>query len=268
MASYRAQSLMQAENSRPAILCFAGLDPSGGAGLQADIEAIASCGGHALPIATCLTVQNTSQAIASEPVDTRLVQQQAQVLLSDMPIAGCKIGVIPNASMVITIADLLSQLPPIPTVLDPVLHATQGISFCDKDTINAIKELLLPLVNVTTPNQAELQQLTSNKATELQNALTLCEYGTNFVFVTGADQASTRIKNNLYSNHGLIHKNTWQKIPHSFHGSGCTLSSSLACFLALGFNEIEAIENAQQYTWQSLKAANMIGDGQYIPKRV
>ena len=90
---------MQAQNSRPAILCFAGLDPSGGAGLQADIEAIAACGGHALPIATCLTVQNSMHATSVTAIDPVLVHQQAQALLADLPIAGCKIGVIPNVQL-------------------------------------------------------------------------------------------------------------------------------------------------------------------------
>ena len=120
---------MQAQNSRPAILCFAGLDPSGGAGLQADIEAIAACGGHALPIATCLTVQNSMQATSVTAIDPVLAHQQAQALLADLPIAGCKIGVIPNAQLAEVIRQILKQLPTTPVVLDPVVHASQGISF-------------------------------------------------------------------------------------------------------------------------------------------
>lgn len=259
---------MQVENSRPAILCFAGLDPSGGAGLQADIEAIASCGGHALPIATCLTVQNASQAIASQAVDASIVQQQAAALIADMPIAGCKIGVLPNGDMVQTIVNILSLIPDIPVVLDPVLHATQGIRFCDEQTVNIIKEYLLPRVQVTTPNQAELQQLVSKQGSELQHAQALCGYGTEFVFVTGADQECKEIENTLYTRHGIVHRSRWKKLPHSFHGSGCTLSSALACFLALGIDMVEAVEKAQHYTWQSLQRADVIGAGQYIPKRI
>jgi hydroxymethylpyrimidine/phosphomethylpyrimidine kinase len=259
---------MQVENSRPAILCFAGLDPSGGAGLQADIEAIASCGGHALPIATCLTVQNSSKAFASQAVDINLVQQQAEALLEDTPIAGCKIGVLPTSNMVQTIVNILSQTPDIPIVLDPVIHATHGIRFCDEPTVNTIKEYLLPYIQVITPNQVELQQLASIQGSELENAQDLCARGTDFVFVTGADQAGTVVKNTLYNHQGVIHQSHWEKLPHSFHGSGCTLSSALSCFLALGFDTVDAIDRAQQYTWRSLQHADAIGTGQFIPKRV
>ena len=95
---------MQAENVRPSILCFSGLDPSGGAGLQADIEAISSCGGHALPIATCLTVQNTTGNISTNGIEPFIIQTQAEALLEDMQVSACKIGVIPNENIARSIA--------------------------------------------------------------------------------------------------------------------------------------------------------------------
>ena len=153
-------------------------------------------------------------------------------------------------------------------MFDPVLHATQGISFCDADTIEKAKQILLPQTHIITPNQVELQQLASAQASESENALALCHLGSNFVFVTGADQDSEQIKNTLYHSAGLVEQFSWQKLPHSFHGSGCTLSSAIACYIALGFNEIEAVKKAQEYTWQALKQADVIGAGQHIPKRM
>lgn len=259
---------MQVENSRPAILCFAGLDPSGGAGLQADIEAIASCGGHALPIATCLTVQNTSQAIDLQPVNAELVQRQAEALQADIPIAGCKIGVLPNSDIVCAVADFLSGIPDVPVVLDPVLHAAQGIGFCDQSTVNIIKQRLLPKVRIITPNQAELKKLTSENATESENSRALCASGSAFVFVTSADQEGNSIKNTLYNNEGIVHQNCWSKLPHSYHGSGCTLSSAICYFIASGLDVVSAVNKAEQYTRQCLIQADVIGAGQYIPRRI
>ncbi len=259
---------MQAENTSPAILCFGGLDPSGGAGLQADIEAVAACGGHALPIATCLTVQNTAQASKLLPTDAQLIALQAESILQDIAIDGCKIGVIPNSEITAVISDIVRQLPNIPVVLDPVFRASRGSTFCDQTTINTIKEKLLPFTKIATPNVAELEALTSDNESLLTRATELCMQGPDYVLLTDADNPAPKVCNQLFSAQGLIKEYYWPKLPHAYHGSGCTLSSALACFLSLKTEVSMAANLAQEYTWHSLQNARALGAGQMIPKRI
>lgn len=259
---------MQAENTRPAILCFGGLDPSGGAGLQADIEAIAYCGGHALPMATCLTVQNSVQAFSVAATDEQLLHQQAEALLQDIPVASCKIGVIPNSKIAETIAGIIAQIPDIPVILDPVLSASKGSQFSDTATIDTIKDILLPMVSVVTPNMTELAALTSENHSAHRCASELCSYGAKHVLLTNADSQAPEVSNALFTADGLVEEYRWPKLPHAYHGSGCTLSSALAYFLTNELDVSAAARLAQQYTWQSLQSAESLGHGQWIPNRV
>jgi hydroxymethylpyrimidine/phosphomethylpyrimidine kinase len=259
---------MQAENSRPPVLCIGGLDPSGGAGLQADIEAIASCGGHALTIASCLTVQNSLQAFSVSAVDPVLIQKQATALLDDIQIASCKIGVIPNQAIAKTVASILAQLPNVPVVFDPVLSASHGSVFSNTETINTIKDILLPAVTVVTPNLNELNTLVDNHSDITSQAKALCNLGPTYVLATGADSDTQHVHNILFNSDGIKAEYEWPRLPHMYHGSGCTLSSALACYLALDYNIAVAVESAQQFTWQSLQYAQPIGSGQWIPNRI
>lgn len=253
---------------RPTVLCFGGLDPSGGAGIQADIETIACCGGHALPIATCLTVQNTVQAYSTTATAAPLLRQQAEALLKDVSINSCKIGVIPSSEIAMVIADIITQLTDIPVVLDPVLHASSGSKFCDEKTINSIKEILLPLASVATPNASELAILSAGNDSSPPNASELCRRGPQYVLVTDADNPAPEVCNKLFNADGLVKEYRWTKLPHSYHGSGCTLSSALAYYLAMDLKVSDAAMVAQQYTWQCLKTAEPLGQGQRIPNRV
>ena len=258
---------MQVENKSPLVLCFSGLDPSGGAGIQADIETIACCGGHALPITSCLTVQNSMTASQCTPIDDQFLQQQAEALLQDMSIASCKIGVIPNAKTAQAIAGIITQLAEIPIVFDPVFAASAGKQFSDAATVEVIKELLLPLVTIITPNTNELIALSAENQSIDSRMRELCTYGPRYILLTGADEPTQEVTNTLFTEDGVLEKFDWPRLPHSYHGSGCTLSSAIACYLAKGITIIEAVRKAQQFTWQSLQAAQALGNGQWFPKR-
>ncbi len=259
---------MQVENSRPPVLCIGGLDPSGGAGLQADIEAIASCGGHALPIASCLTVQNSIQVFSVSAIDPSLIQKQAAALLKDMKIACCKIGVIPNQAIAKTVANILAQLPNVPVVFDPVFSASHGSEFSNSETINAIKDILLPAVTIATPNLKELSTLTDDNNDITSQAKSLCGLGPKYILATGADSDTDHVHNILFTRDGIKAEYEWPRLPHVYHGSGCTLSSALACYLALDYDITDAVESAQKFTCQSLQYAQPVGSGQWIPYRI
>ncbi len=259
---------MQTENSRPAVLCFAGLDPSGGAGLQADIEAIAGCGGHALPISTCLTVQNSVAAFSVHAIDSDILKQQFYALFKDVNISACKISVIPNETIAACIATLVQQLPAMPIIYDPVFAASYGGQFSHAKTIEVIKSHLLPHVSVITPNVKEINTLLNETTTGTVEASKLCQYGPEYVLATGADSKSEQVHNTLLANTGLLENYTYPRLPQQYHGSGCTLSSALACFLAQNFTIKQAAKQAQDFTYKSLQTAQPIGQGQWIPKRI
>ncbi len=259
---------MHAKNSRPAILCFAGLDPSGGAGLQADIESIAQCGGHALPIATCLTVQDSTQSYTFTVVDNALIAQQARTIIRDIPVAACKIGVIPNVDTARCIAEVLQPLAAVPIVYDPVIAASHGSTFSNLETIGAIKSHLLPQVTVMTPNTNELGILLGKPVTDLAEASTLCHHGPAYLLVTDADEGNHQVCHQLISEDGVLHEDCYPRLSGQFHGSGCTLSSALTAYLAQGYDICESVKRAQQYTYQALQHADSPGRGQKFPYRI
>ncbi len=258
---------MQVQNYRPCILCIGGLDPSGGAGLQADIETIAACGGHALPIASCLTIQNTTVSTSVSAVEPDVIKSQVSLLIDDFKISGCKIGLIPNASIARTIAEIVSQIPDVPIVFDPVIRASSGLKFNDNTTLEAIKKFLLPKVTIITPNQNELNAITNCDKDKNSQCELLCSLGPEYVLITGGDNQTSSVSNLFVSKGGNQHEYTWQRLPNRYHGSGCTLSSAIASYLALGFDMQEAVQKGQQFTWHALDAAEPLGKSQWMPNR-
>jgi hydroxymethylpyrimidine/phosphomethylpyrimidine kinase len=185
-----------------------------------------------------------------------------------MRIASCKIGVIPNEAVAFTIADILTQLPSVPVVFDPVINASSGSIFSDAATIETIKEILLPAVTIVTPNFSELDTLINNDGDYPAKAQSLCSLGPKYVLTTGADNQTDNVHNTLFTCDGVYAEYDWPRLPHIYHGSGCTLSSALACYLAFNLDIFEAVEKAQKYTWQSLQNAQPVGSGQWIPTRI
>ncbi len=259
---------MHAENSRPAILCFAGLDPSGGAGLQADIEAIANCGGHALPIATCITVQNTCRTLSVHAINTNILTQQIDALLQDIKVSACKISVIPNTEIVNVISTTIKKFTDIPIIYDPVLEASHGSRFTNQETLTAIKSMLLPHVSIVTPNKREINALINKNIMHIPDAAEICKYGPDYVLATGADEDTKHVHNCLLSIKGIEQQYEYTRLAEQYHGSGCTLSSALACFLSQGYSVTDATLKAQDYTYQTLQHAIAIGTGQWIPSRI
>ena len=174
----------------PAVLCFAGLDPTGGAGLAADIEAIVSMGGHPLPVATSLTVQDTRDVKALMPVDPGHVVDQARAVLDDIPVAAIKIGLLGNPGVVDALHDLLADCEEIPVVLDPIGRAGGGASLADDGLMRAIASRLVPRTTVLTPNTGEALRLAPESGTVADAADRLVSFGCEYVLVTGADEAT------------------------------------------------------------------------------
>ena len=251
----------------PVTLVFAGLDPTGGAGLQADIEAIASMGGHAAPVATCLTVQDTANVIEVTPVGPALIAEQARAVLEDMPVAGIKLGLLPDTGVVEAIHSILVDYPTLPVVLDPVLASGSGKHLSSEETTAAMRELLLPQTTIATPNSLEARQLAPEADSLEASAMALLDTGCDYVLVTGTHEATPEVINTLYGNHRQLDQYRWERLEGSYHGSGCTLASAIAALLSQGSEVPAIIEAAQHYAWRALEHGRRIGMGQLLPDR-
>jgi hydroxymethylpyrimidine/phosphomethylpyrimidine kinase len=251
----------------PIILSISGHDPIGGAGIQADIEAIVANGGQAATVITCLTVQDTIDVWSLQPVEPELLEQQARAVLEDLPVAAIKIGLTGSEGIAATIADLLREFPRIPVILDPVLAAGGGMELAGRTLVDTICDQLLPRVTLITPNSHEARRLSGEEELELcgQRLLAL---GCENVLITGTHEKGAEVENRLYTMDGSIHNWSWPRLEDSYHGSGCTLASAFAALFARGVPLVEALEQAQAYTWKSLYHARRPGRGQALPDRL
>ncbi|QQS55770.1 MAG: hydroxymethylpyrimidine/phosphomethylpyrimidine kinase [Candidatus Competibacteraceae bacterium] len=254
-------------------MTLAGNDPSGGAGLAADITAIASLGCHPAPIVTALTVQDTHNVHALLPVEPDQVLAQARAVLEDMPVAAIKIGLIGSVENAGALHALLAAYPGIPVVLDPILTAGGGTELANLKLLNAVRTLLLPLVTVLTPNSVEARRLAPEADTLEACAMALLGHGSRYVLITGGHEPTGEVINSCYGNNRLLESYRWPRLPGHHHGSGCTLAAAIAALLAQG-RELEwaalssVVRRAQDYTWHALQASYRVGGGQLLPNRL
>ena len=257
----------------PIVMTFAASDPTGGAGLQADLLTLASMGCHPLSVVTALTIQDTGGVDNVLPIDADWVADQARALLEDMPVAAFKLGMLGSAEVVAVIAEILADYPDIPLVFDPVLASGRGDALADEETIAAMFELLLPQTTILTPNSLEARRLALDDDDDDDDpdlrecAQRLLAAGCEYVLITGTHENTERVINTLYGEQGKLRSDQWDRLSGSFHGSGCTLASALAANLANGLDMGDAVRDAQEYTWQTLAAAFRPGMGQFIPDR-
>ena len=252
--------------NRPVVLTFSGHDPSGGAGIQADIETLVSHQCHPVNIITTLTEQNTQDVVKLLPQSPDNIVSQAETLLADIPIKAIKIGLLGHPDTVQAVANILVQNATIPVVLDPVLAAGSGKVLSNDSLIALINQLLLPCTTVLTPNSLEARKLTGLDDLE-QCGLSLLAKGCEYVLITGTHENTDEVGNLLFHDGQLIEAYRWERLPFSYHGSGCTLASGIAALLAQGLAVVDAIGEAQDYTWRSLANAYQPGKGQYVPNR-
>lgn len=252
---------------RPVVLCFSGLDPSGGAGLQADIEAIAALGGHAAVVCTALTVQDSQRVYGFEAVSAELIRQQAEAVLADLPVGAIKLGMLGSGAITAVIGTLLQAHPHIPVVLDPVLAANSGGNLAGDDLAQGLLRLF-PLATVVTPNSVEARRLAQTD--DLDEAVkTLLNEGAGSILLKGGHEPGPSILNQLYSPQGLIRESRTPRLPGEFHGSGCTLASALALGLAAGLELSAAVVQAEAFVARALQNADRPRpNGQFLPRRV
>jgi hydroxymethylpyrimidine/phosphomethylpyrimidine kinase len=217
-------------------------------------------------VITALTEQDSHNVKKMLPQLPENIISQANTLFDDMPIAVIKIGLVGHHETAQAIHSILQQHPDIPVVFDPVLAAGGGTLLANTQLITAMNDLLLPCTTILTPNSEEARRLT-----ELQEidacGLALLSKGCRYVLITGSHESSPRVENRLFHQQMMIEKFSWERLPASYHGSGCTLASSIAGLLAQGIDMFSAVTEAQDYTWNSLNNAYKAGKGQHNPDR-
>ncbi len=255
----------------PVVLSFAASDPTAGAGAQADLLTIAALGAHPVSVLTGVTARDTRGLEAWWPLEPEWVNEQARMLLEDMQVAAFKIGVVGSPVVAAVIAEIVSDYPAIPVVLDP-LHNVGASDALDDEMLAALRELLLPLACVLTANGSEARRLAEEDDDEHSPALSECarrlmDLGAEQVLITGVHEHTPQVVNTLYGSEGVIRTDAWERLPGSYHGAGDTLAAAIATHLALGAPLSQAVRCAQEFTWQCLRHAFATGMGQRIPDR-
>ena len=253
---------------RPTVLCFSGLDPSGGAGLQADIEAIGQSGAHAAIACTALTIQNSQQVFGFEAASRELLLAQAHAVVNDLPIKCVKSGMLGTTENIAALAEFLTEHPDYLYVLDPVLVANSGGSLGNQETLVEAFIELIPLATVITPNTVELRALTGLEDLD-QATNKLFQMGAKAVLVKGGHEDTPEyIRNALYINGEFISETRCPRLDGEYHGSGCSLASFIAGRLAQGDQLTQAVHHAETWLLGVLKKAETpVPNGQKIPKR-
>ncbi len=259
----------------PCVLVFSGSDPSGGAGMQADITAIAALGAHPMSVVTVLTVQDNEHVFGVHSVAADLVRQQAQALVDRIPIAAIKLGIVGNRANAEVIASIIRDLrkrqPDLPVIFDPVLANGAGDNLANEDPIEAIAPLFA-LATVITPNRIEANRLCGDERDPDAQAQQLLTRGCQHVLLKGGHGPEQDIVLNRWytKNQGDDQQRSWRwpRLPGEFHGSGCTLAAALSALLAGGLTMEHAIDAAQTYCQQTLASSYAIAAGQRIPSRI
>ena len=258
---------MPSDERIPAVICAAGHDPSGGAGIGADAEAIRAVGAHPLSVVTCLTAQDSCGLRRLWPQPAAEVDEQCRLLLADAQVAAIKIGLLGSAAMVRTLLGVIQDHPDLPVVLDPVLATGTGQSLADAALCNQMRQRLFPAVTLLTPNVPEAQTLSASVAPD-DCAERLLRMGCLWVLITGTHAPDETVTNRLYGRNGTSASWDWPRLSGEYHGSGCTLASAIAGRIALGLTVPEAVADAQAYTWETLSRARRTGRCQLTPNRL
>lgn len=258
----------------PVALSFAASDPSGGTGIQSDAMTFAALGCHPLSVLTAITIQDSTGVEDVLPVDPDCVEDQARLLLEDIPVKALKIGQLGNADTIVTVAEIAFDYSSVPLVVDPMLSSSRGDELASEEMIDAMREVLLRQATVLVVNSSEARRLAVEDEDERMGAdlgrcaRRLIALGAEHVLITGVRERTTQVINVLYRRDGPVQTDTWQRLPGRFHGPGCILSAAIAAFLAHGADVNAAVRAGQSFTYQTLTRAFRPGMGQLLPSRV
>lgn len=243
-------------------LTIAGSDPTGGAGLQADLKVFRSFDVHGLSVVSAITAQNTVGVEAVFPVDRKTLERQLRVLLTDISPDAVKIGMLYSTWSAEIIAELFSEKDTMNIVIDPVTVSSSGTSLVDEGALDLIRTRLFPLARVVTPNIYEASVLTGIMIAEqkgMENAAqSLKSMGPEVIVITGGHFEGQAM--DLYFD-GTFHVIEGEKIRGDFHGTGCAFSSAVTALLALNHSPLDSVQKAKEFVRSAIKKASFLGRG-------
>jgi hydroxymethylpyrimidine/phosphomethylpyrimidine kinase len=260
----------------PLILTFGVADPVGATGIQADLAAFAALGCHGLSVLTGLLIGDTARVEDIDEVDADWVVDQARVLLEDMPVAAFKVGALTSIEQASAIAEIVSDYPDVPLILDPFLSSLPDSGLGDDDMLTAIRHILVPQASVLLLSQVELARMAETWREGGGDMLAadvaeLTGMGCALVLVTatgaGGKGDGATISNTLFDDTGVIETFGWQHLAGPFVGAGSTMSAALAALLAQGLAPAAAVRAAQQFTHGALAGAQRFGMGKLVPNK-
>jgi hydroxymethylpyrimidine/phosphomethylpyrimidine kinase len=254
------------ETKRPlVVMTIAGIDPSAGAGVLADIKTISAFGCYGVAAVTSLTLQNTQGVFGAYHQTRAAVRGQIEPLFDDFEIAAIKTGMLPTAEIIEEVAAIISARSTPRVVVDPVVRSTSGYDLIDDEALGALIHYLFPLASVVTPNAAETERITGISITDSQSiekaADALLALGVRAALVKGGDLQSETATDLLVDTEGRIAFSVERLPSRNTHGTGCALAAALACLLAQGFSLREAVPIAKQYIYEAIGGAPGLGRG-------
>lgn len=269
----RYLNLLAVQNqTSPLILTFGAADPVGATGIQADLATFAAMGCHGLSVVTSLLIGDTARVEDAQIVDVDWVADQARVILEDMAVSAFKVGAVGSIENISAIAEIVSDYPDVPLILDPFTTALSSQEE-EEDRLIAIRELLVPQTTLLLLSAGELTRLAETwrepvpGETLMLDAVRIIEMGCEYLFVTNTQTDLQEIANSLFDESGLVRQDAWQRLPGVFSGAGSTLSAAVAAMMANGLEIPEAISEAQEFTLAALANAQRLGMGKLVPDR-
>jgi hydroxymethylpyrimidine/phosphomethylpyrimidine kinase len=248
-----------------AVMTIAGSDPSGGAGIQADLKTFHRFGVYGEAVVTLLTVQNTVRLSRVEILAAEFVREQVAAVIEDIPPAAAKTGALGSAEIVETIAEIAADFA-FPLVVDPVMIGKHGAALLSDDAVRALRGRLIPRAAVVTPNLPEAEALTGIRAAQPADvrrmAERLCEMGARAVIVKGGHAVDGALVTDLLFDGASFHAFSCPRVEtRHTHGTGCTHSAALTACLALGMPLVEAAARAQRFIHEAIRTNPGLGAG-------
>jgi hydroxymethylpyrimidine/phosphomethylpyrimidine kinase len=260
----------------PLILTIGVSDPVGASGIQCDLATFGALGCHALSVTTGLLIGDSARVEDTQEIDADWLVDQARVLLEDMPVAAFKVGALTSIEQASAIAEIVSDYPDVPLILDPFLSSLPDSGLADDDMLMAIRQILVPQATVLMLSQVELARMAETwreGGADMLDAdvAELTGMGCEFVLVTctgpSGSGAQARRSNTLYDEDGVVETYAWQHLPGPFVGAGSTMSGAVAALMAHGLAPGDAVGRAQQFTAGALAHAQRFGMGKLVPNK-
>lgn len=273
----------------PCVMCLSAGDATAGGGLAADVLTLASMGCHPLPVQTAALVRDTRGIDDTWPVEPELIALQARAVLEDVPVATFKLGFCGSVENVAVIAEILSDYPEVPLVVEPALHLAGLLGEAGDEIVAALADLILPQTTLLVADRHELLRLAGvagdegwedeeDEADEERAARAsdagadaalghLLGHGTEFVLLTGGGEHGPQLVNTLFGSEGVIRADAWPRPAAPCLGAGATLAAAAAAAMAHGMAVPEAVTEALAFTRQALRHAYRAGMGRALPDR-